>query len=95
MNQEQKKARALKWIKGMNNHSQILEGKPYLDEAWTPVFTQVLTDAPDEIFKMEGFWEMAKVYAWKEIVKHDLGPDPKEALKQLQALLVELGGLPG
>ena len=35
------------------------------------------------------------IKAWKEIVKHDLGPDPKEALKQLQALLVELGGLPG
>ncbi|MEW6084672.1 MAG: hypothetical protein AB1607_08770 [Chloroflexota bacterium] len=87
MNLKQKQERALKWINGINMHHEIIDGKPIVDDQWQEPWMQVLVDAPDEIFATPGFYEKVELYAWKEIVKRDLGNDSQAALKHLNHML--------
>ncbi len=90
MNKKQKRERALQWINEINIHHEIIDGKPIVDDQWKDVWLKVLTEAPGKIFAQPGFYEMVELYAWKEIVKQNLGNDSQAALNHLNHMLATL-----
>lgn len=80
----------MKWIGEINLHHEIIEGKPVVDDQWKDAWLKVLTEAPEKIFAQPGFYEMVELYAWKEIVKQDLGSDSQAALDHLNHMLATL-----
>ncbi len=92
MNKKQKEERALQWIKEINVHHELVEGKPIVDDLWKDAWLKVLTEAPEKIFAQPGFYEVVELYAWKEIVKQNLGPDSQAAFNRLTHMLATLAG---
>lgn len=90
MNKQQKEERALQWIKEINIHHEIIDGKPIVDDQWKEAWMQALVNAPDKIFATPGFYEMVELYAWKEIVDKNLGDDSQAALRHLTNMLAKL-----
>jgi hypothetical protein len=93
MNDKEKEERARKWISDINFHHELLGEPQPVDEKWMPVWVKVLKEAPEKVFAMPGFYEMAEMYAWKEIVDKNLGHDSKAALQHLQKLLKSVGAV--
>jgi len=92
MNKKQKAERALQWINEINVHHEIIEGRVIVDDQWKDAWLKVLTEAPEKIFAQPGFYEVVELYAWKEIVKQNLGPDNQAAFNHLTRMLATLAG---
>ncbi|HSS95569.1 MAG TPA: hypothetical protein VLK33_00985 [Terriglobales bacterium] len=92
MNKKQKGERARKWIDEINVSHEIIDGAPVVDESWKDIWVKVLVDAPEKIFAQSGFYEVVELYAWKEIVKQNLG-DTEFANEQMLKLMGKLTGV--
>ena len=93
MNDQEKEERAREWIKYINFHHRAIGETEPVDEKWMPVWVEVLKEAPEKVFSIPGFFEMAEMYGWKEIVDKNLGHDSKAALQHLQELLKTVGAI--
>lgn len=92
MNKKQKEERALQWINEINIHHEIIDGEPIVDDQWKDVWMRVLTNAPEKLFATPGFYEAVELYAWADIVDHNLDNDSQTALKHLTHLMAQLTG---